>query len=177
MTDQPATPGDPGATPGDPGATPGDGGARPLDAATAPPDRARAARPDAVVAVLVRAGRVLVIRRGPEVVNPGYWTLPSGRVEPGEAQPETLVREVREELGLAVTPVAKVWECDTHDGAFRLHWWTARLGDGELRPDPGEVAEARWVRPGEFGRLSPTFPGDHEFFDLVLPTLPAPDHR
>lgn len=128
-------------------------------------------KPDAVVAVLLDAGRVLVIRRGPEVLSPGYWTLPSGRVEPAESQPEALVREVREELGLTVAPVAKVWECDTDDGAFRLHWWLAEVIDGELAPDPDEVAEARWLPPGEFKRLDPTFDGDHEFFDEVLPGL------
>jgi 8-oxo-dGTP diphosphatase len=128
-------------------------------------------QPDAVVAVLVDAGRVLVIRRGPAVLNPGFWALPSGRVEPGESQPEAIVREAREELGLTVTPVAKVWECDTDDGVFRLHWWLAEVTGGVLTPDPGEVAEARWLPPGEFKRLDPTFAGDHEFFDRVLPRL------
>lgn len=127
------------------------------------------------MAVLTRAGRVLVIRRGPGVLNPGYWTLASGRIEPGESQPAALVREVREELGLAVRPLAKVWECDTDDGGFRLHWWTAEITDGEPVPDPGEVAEVRWLAPGEFRRLAPTFSGDHEFFDRVLPTLQLPD--
>lgn len=133
------------------------------------------ARPEAVVAVLARSGRVLVIRRGPAVLNPGYWTLPSGRIEPGESQPEAVAREVREELGLAARPLAKVWECDTDDGTYRLHWWTAEFPDAaELVPEPGEVAEVRWLRPGEFRQLSPTFAGDHEFFDRVLPTLQLP---
>jgi 8-oxo-dGTP pyrophosphatase MutT (NUDIX family) len=126
-----------------------------------------------VVAVLARAGRVLVIRRGPAVVNPGYWTLPSGRVEPGESQPAALVREIREELGLSAHPLAKVWECDTDDGGFRLHWWTARAA-GDPVPEPAEVAELRWLPPGEFRLLSPTFAGDHEFFERVLPTLRLP---
>ncbi|HEY8471154.1 MAG TPA: NUDIX domain-containing protein [Natronosporangium sp.] len=128
-------------------------------------------KPDAVVAVLVDAGRVLVIRRGPAVLNPGYWALPSGRVEPGESQPAAVVREVREELGLTVAPTTKVWECDTDDGTFRLHWWLAQVVGGELAPDPGEVAEVRWLPPAEFKRLDPTFVGDHEFFDEVLPRL------
>jgi 8-oxo-dGTP pyrophosphatase MutT (NUDIX family) len=139
------------------------------------PDR-QPAKPEAVVAVLVQAGRVLVIRRGPEVPNPGYWTLLSGRIQPGESQPEALVREVREEVGLAVRPLAKVWECETDDGSFRLHWWTADLGPGDQRlvPDPAEVAEVRWLRPDEFAQLAPTFAGDHEFLDRVLPSLQLP---
>lgn len=134
----------------------------------------RAGQRDAVVGVLVRDGRVLVIRRGPQARRPGYWAPPSGSVEPGETQPEALVREMREELGLAVTPLAKVWECDADDGTFRLHWWTAEVAAGEPVADPGEVSELRWVRPGEFGTLAPTFALDHEFFDQVLPGLEFP---
>lgn len=139
---------------------------------TAAPADAAAAKPDAVVAVLARAGRFLVIRRSPEVIMPGYWTPVSGRVKPGESQPETLVREVREEVGLAARPIAKVWQCDTHDGSYRLHWWTAEVLGGELALDPGEVADARWVSPHEFGLLEPTFDDDRRFFREILPALP-----
>lgn len=131
---------------------------------------------DAVVAVVVQAGRVLVIRRGPTAIFSGYWAPLSGKVEPGEAQAEAVVREVREEVGLAVRPLSQVWQSQTHDGAYRLWWWLAEVLPGEavLRPDPGEVSEARWVRPEQFGGLSPTFAGDHEFFTEILPGLSLP---
>lgn len=129
---------------------------------------------EAIVAVLVRAGRVLVIRRGPESSFDGYWAPLSGTMEPGETQEETLVREVREEIGVRVTPLAKVWECDTDDGRYRLHWWTAELAPGDLSPDAGEVSETRWVEPSEFAHLEPTFAGDREFFATVLPQLLKP---
>lgn len=128
-----------------------------------------ASRPDAVVAVLAKDGRLLVIRRGPDVARPGYWTPVSGRVERGESQADAVVREVREEVGLLVRPVAKVWECDTDDGAYRLHWWTAEVEGGELAPHPGEVSDVRWVLPEEFDRLSPTFGDDRRFFRQILP--------
>ncbi|MFE9021706.1 NUDIX domain-containing protein [Streptomyces sp. NPDC007808] len=129
------------------------------------------ARRQAVVAVLLRADRILAIRRGPAVPRPGYWQPVSGRIEPGETQREAVVREVREEVGLTVVPLAKVWESETDDGSFRLHWWTARADAGEVVPDPGEVAEARWVTPREFLALDPVFDGDREFFERVLPGL------
>lgn len=128
-----------------------------------------AARPDAVVAVLVRGGRLLVIRRGPAALRSGYWTPPSGRVEPGESQAEALVREMREELGLVVHPRAKVWECDTDDGRFRLHWWLVDAEGAALAPDGGEVAEARWVVPAEFDQLAPTFAAHRTFVHEILP--------
>jgi 8-oxo-dGTP diphosphatase len=129
---------------------------------------------EAVVVVLRRGGRVLVIRRGPEALMGGYWAPLSGRVEPGEAQEAAVVREVREEVGLDATPIAKVWECPTHDGRFRLHWWIADAAGGELHPDPAEVSEARWIRPEEFGHLHPTFDDDREFFGRILPGLELP---
>ena len=125
----------------------------------------------AVVPILRKDGRVLVIKRGPGVILPGYWCPPSGRIEPGETPQEAIVREVEEELGLSAKPVAKVWECPTDDGDFTLHWWIADVEDfDELRPNE-EVAEVLWVTPEEFLRLHPTFAGDRQFFQTVLPTL------
>lgn len=126
---------------------------------------------EAVVAVLRRGDRFLVIQRAREVILPGYWAPPSGRIEAGETQEQAVVREVVEELGLEATPLKKVWECLTDDGAFRLHWWTATAGPGEGRLDPGEVAEARWVTVDELMDLRPTFAGDRKFFVRVVPAL------
>lgn len=127
---------------------------------------------EAVVAVLRRGERMLVVRRGPRARRPGYWSPVSGRIEAGESQAEAVVREVREEVGLEVRPLGKVWECPTDDGRYRLHWWSVEVTGGELDPEPGEVAEARFVDPSEFLALEPTFEGDREFFERVLPRLP-----
>lgn len=57
----------------------------------------------ACVGALVRdaAGRLLLIQRGHDP-HRGRWTLPGGRIEPGEAPEEAVVREVIEETGLDV---------------------------------------------------------------------------
>ncbi len=135
-------------------------------------ERYAARMKDAVVAVLRRADRVLVIRRGPIARGPDYWGPLTGTIESGESQQEALVREVKEEVGLKVTPLTKVWECESDDGEFLLHWWTADVKSGELELEPGEVSDARWVRTDEFLRLEPTFAGDREFFERVWPSLP-----
>jgi 8-oxo-dGTP pyrophosphatase MutT (NUDIX family) len=127
--------------------------------------------PEAVVAVIRRGGRVLVIQRGPASMLPGYWSPPSGRIEPGESQEQAVVREMHEELGLAVHPVARVWECLTDDGHYRLHWWTVAEDGGVITPDADEVGGTRWVDAAGFAALSPTFAGDREFFRDVFPAL------
>lgn len=125
---------------------------------------------DCIVAVIPRAGRYLIILRSPNVHLPGYWAPLSGRIEPGETQPEAVIREVHEEVGLDARPRAKVWECETDDGGFILHWWLTDAA-GELRLDPQEVDAARWLTPSEFLAMEPTFVADREFFQRVLPTL------
>lgn len=126
---------------------------------------------EAIVAVVRRGEHVLVIQRGPAARLPGYWAPLSGKLDPGETQAEALVREVREEVGLKVTPIAKVWESQTEDAAFILHWWTAEPEEGDLLIHPGEVSDARWVTAREFSQLQPTFSSDRPFFEEVLPNL------
>jgi 8-oxo-dGTP diphosphatase len=128
---------------------------------------------DAVVAVLRRNGRYLIILRGPNVYLPNYWAPLSGRVEPGETQAEAVVREVREEVGLHALPRSRVWRCETDGGDFVLHWWLADAEPGELVLDPIEVSDARWLSPEEFLRLAPIFEADREFFERILPAFAA----
>jgi 8-oxo-dGTP diphosphatase len=56
------------------------------------------------------AGRLLLVRRGRDP-HAGRWSLPGGRIEPGESPEQAVEREVREETGLSVragAPVGRV---------------------------------------------------------------------
>ena len=55
----------------------------------------------AVGGIAVRNGTLLLIRRG-HAPSRGRWSLPGGRVEPGETAQQALIREVAEETGLIV---------------------------------------------------------------------------
>ena len=53
--------------------------------------------------IVIRNGQVLMVRH--ENDGTGHWCLPGGGMEPGETPEECIVREVREECGIAVEVV------------------------------------------------------------------------
>ena len=96
-----------------------------------------------VGAVIVRDGRVLLVRRGTEPLR-GRWSIPGGLIEVGEMLREAVVREAREETGLEVEPVELVELLDRihRNGRARA----LSLRDCRL-PVPGQGRHARKPRP------------------------------
>ena len=106
----------------------------------------------AVSALIVRDGRILLIKRGHEP-NKGLWSLPGGGIELGETAREAVAREVLEETSLVVEPgeVAGVYDVISRDGdAVQVHYvvitFLAKVTSGELRP-ASDAADAQWVDP------------------------------
>src|SRR5512145_1948501 len=56
----------------------------------------------AAAVVVDDVGRILIARRHDHLHQGGLWEFPGGKVEPGEAVPDALVRELHEELGIRV---------------------------------------------------------------------------
>jgi 8-oxo-dGTP diphosphatase len=125
----------------------------------------------AVVMVLRDGELVLAIQRAAAVPRGGWWSLPSGRIEPDETAQDALRREAREELGIAVTPLREVWRCPTDDGTYLLHWWLCAWDGGALHPDPAEIGACCWVDAAGYGRLAPGFAAHRQFFESVWPGL------
>src|SRR5437899_7536688 len=119
---------------------------------------------EAVVVVVTKGNKVLLIQRAPSVRGAGYWAPVSGEVEPGESQVGAVAREAMEEVGLTVRPLRKVWENISSRGTFRLHWWLAEYIAGELVLNMREVSDARWLTADEICELDGTFEGDREFY-------------
>jgi ADP-ribose pyrophosphatase YjhB (NUDIX family) len=104
-------------------------------------------------------GRLLVIRRG-HPPGEGLWSLPGGRVEPGESDAEAVVRELSEETGLRVEPgplVGRVERPGPDGMTYDIHDYAATVTGGALGAGD-DAAEARWATPEEL-RTLPTTPG------------------
>ena len=72
-----------------------------------PPGAQPAAVPCVGAVVHDASGRLLLVRRG-RPPHAGFWSLPGGRIEPGESPEQAVEREVREETGLEVRAGAVV---------------------------------------------------------------------
>jgi ADP-ribose pyrophosphatase YjhB (NUDIX family) len=102
-------------------------------------------------------GRLLLVKRGHEP-EAGRWSLPGGRVVPGESDPQALVREVREETGLWVEPgrlVGAVERPAPGGAVFDISDYAASVSGGSLAAGD-DAADARWVHPRDIDRLTLT---------------------
>src|SRR5256886_4451784 len=102
-------------------------------------------------------GRLLLIQRGHEPEE-GRWSLPGGRVRPGESDWDALVREVREETGLHVEPgrlIGEVQRPAPGGAIFDIHDHAATVSGGGL-PARDDAPHARWGHPPDIDRLDLT---------------------
>jgi ADP-ribose pyrophosphatase YjhB (NUDIX family) len=113
-------------------------------------------QPAVSACVFDSAGRILLVERA-RPPNAGSWSLPGGKLEPGELATAGVVREVREETGLAVE-VGPFVERIRVAGAGRVYLieaYLARVIGGELAAAT-DARAARFVSPDELARLPRT---------------------
>ncbi|KRT68403.1 MAG: NUDIX hydrolase [candidate division NC10 bacterium CSP1-5] len=113
----------------------------------------------AVGAIVVKAGKVLLVRRRREPSR-GLWSLPGGAVRRGEGLREAVAREVREECGIdvRVEEVVEVMDRIYADrgGRVRYHYviidFLASWRKGRLQA-ASDISGASWVDPARIGDL------------------------
>lgn len=107
-------------------------------------------------ALIDRAGRVLVQQRPRGKPLAGLWEFPGGKIEADETPERALVRELREELAIAVDPAALVplaFASEALDGRhlvlllYRCVHWSGT-------PVPLHADALRWVEVGALEQLA-----------------------
>jgi 8-oxo-dGTP diphosphatase len=121
--------------------------------------------------VVVRDGRVAVVHR------PKYddWSLPKGKLHPGERWEDAALREVREETGLECAlgeELSPTRYRDPRDRPKVVRYWRMTPLGGTFAPN-AEVDELRWEERDDALALL-THPHDRA---LVAGALPAGDGR
>lgn len=136
----------------------------------------------AIVLVMNRQGELLCTKRSPEKrLYPGMWENTGGGALAGETSLSAAVRELWEETGISAKPeelsyLYRVKSIEP-DGCGLINDVYALRRDMEakdLRLQPGETVEARWIPYGEWealgraGRiLTPAGPHNEDFFQLM----------
>ena len=115
----------------------------------------------AACALIDTDGRVLIAQRPPGKSMAGLWEFPGGKVEAGERPEETLTRELKEELGIAVKEACLAPLTFASHGYAEFHLlmplYVCRRWEGTARPLEGQTLA--WVRPSRL-RDYPMPPAD-----------------
>ena len=110
-------------------------------------------RTDCVGVVCLRGDEVLLIQRG-TAPRKGEWSIPGGRIEPGETEAQASLRELGEETSVSAELLTKITalNADFEGYHYRLHDYLARWTSGE--PKAGDDADnARFIPLSEIETL------------------------
>jgi len=104
-------------------------------------------RIDAAIAIVARAGKVLVCQRKDDDDLGGFWEFPGGKCEDGETLEQCLARELEEEIGIRARPVARLAtiEHDYPHALIRLHPFVCLHESGEV--EHRECQASHWIDP------------------------------
>jgi 8-oxo-dGTP diphosphatase len=129
----------------------------------------------AACALIDADGRVLLARRPAGKDMAGLWEFPGGKVDPGERPEVTLIRELKEELGIDVQEacLAPLTFASHPYPQFQLMMplWVCRRWEGEVKALEGQ--ELAWVRPNRL-RDYPMPPADEPLIPHLIELLAIP---
>ena len=99
-------------------------------------------------------------------INSGHWSFPKGHVENDETEPETAIREIKEETGLDIKPIYRgiVTFCSNIYESQQMHLFTCKEYSGTL--SLCSEGELKWVKRSELENI-PLWEGDLIFLRLL----------
>jgi 8-oxo-dGTP diphosphatase len=129
----------------------------------------------AACALIDSDGRVLLTRRPPGKPMEGLWEFPGGKMESGERPEDTLIRELREELGIVVKEdcLAPLTFASHAYEEFHLLMplYVCRRWEGSV--EAREAQEIAWVRPPRL-KDYPMPPADKPLIPHIVDLVATP---
>lgn len=129
---------------------------------------------DVASAVVLKDGKILAMRRGPEK-NPATsmkWEFPGGKVEPGETPAQTVERELMEEMSYEVHPIRRLVKVDQDYPGFSITldaWLCSADSFDFIRK---EHIDSRWIPLEELSAdVLDWAPADRKIVAAILPIL------
>ena len=120
-----------------------------------------------VIGILSRGDEYLMIRRADGVAKPGCWCFPGGHVEPGETPRQAVGRELREELGIIVSPTRRLGAIRVLDSRHILVVWHVVHVSGDFQLAHKEVADMRWVALEQIRSAVPGLPSNDRVLEML----------
>ena len=110
------------------------------------PNRLRVA-----LALIIKEGTILIAKRKKNDSFGGFWEFPGGKCEDGESASDCVRREIREELGIEITPIQQLVaiEHEYPKTPVSLIPFICRHDSGE--PVALSASEVRWVELASLG--------------------------
>jgi NAD+ diphosphatase len=99
-------------------------------------------------------GPLILLARNHRFPN-GRYSVVAGFVEPGESLEECAHREVFEEVGLRIRNLRYFGSQPWPFPNSLMIGFTAEYDGGEIVPEEGEIAEARWFAPDDLPQVPP----------------------
>ncbi len=124
------------------------------------------------VALIDTDNRILLAQRPEGKQLAGLWEFPGGKIEPGERPEETLIRELKEELGITVKEACLApltFASHAYDDFHLLMpLYICRRWEGFVQSNEGQAL--KWVKPHDL-RQYPMPPADEPLIPALIDLL------
>ncbi len=119
-----------------------------------------------VIGIISRGSSYLLIRRAAGIARGGCWCFPGGHIERDERSYQAVKRELFEELGIDILPIQRLGSVRV-DSRYVLAVWRVQHTGGAFRIAESEIAETRWLTPGQIREIRPNLPSNDRVLEML----------